>query len=153
MKRQMFMGGRHINPWPLLSKVACPVLVVEGEKSENKGLVDIRRAVSLFSQGQYKSVAQAGHLIPMQKPQDVVRIIQDFITEHENPRRKQCVSRRSLPICNQKGGVGKTTCALNIAAGLTLLGKKILVVDFDPQAHLTYSVGIDNTKSKRLFIR
>ncbi len=80
----MFMGGWDINPWPLLSKVACPVLVVEGEKSENKGLVDIRRAVSLFSQGQYKSVAQAGHLIPMQKPQDVVRIIQDFITEHES---------------------------------------------------------------------
>ena len=47
-----------------------------------------------------------------------------------------------IALCNQKGGVGKTTCALNIAAGLTLLGKKVLVVDFDPQAHLTYSLGI-----------
>lgn len=47
-----------------------------------------------------------------------------------------------LALCNQKGGVGKTTCALNIAAGLTLLGKKVLLVDFDPQAHLTYSLGI-----------
>jgi chromosome partitioning protein len=48
-----------------------------------------------------------------------------------------------IAFCNQKGGVGKTTCALNVAVGLTQLGKKVLVVDFDPQAHLTYSIGID----------
>jgi chromosome partitioning protein len=48
-----------------------------------------------------------------------------------------------IAFCNQKGGVGKTTCALNVAVGLTLLNKKVLVVDFDPQAHLTYSLGLD----------
>lgn len=48
-----------------------------------------------------------------------------------------------IAFCNQKGGVGKTTCALNVAVGLTQLGKKVLVIDFDPQAHLTYSIGID----------
>jgi lipase len=79
----MFMGGWDVNPWPLLDKITCPVLVVEGENTENKGLVDIQKAVSLFRQGQYKSVAQAGHLIPMQKPQDVVRLIKDFITEYD----------------------------------------------------------------------
>jgi chromosome partitioning protein len=48
-----------------------------------------------------------------------------------------------IAFCNQKGGVGKTTCALNVAAGLILLKKKVLVIDFDPQAHLTYSLGLD----------
>jgi len=48
-----------------------------------------------------------------------------------------------IAFCNQKGGVGKTTCALNVAVGLTLLKKKVLVIDFDPQAHLTYSLGLD----------
>ena len=48
-----------------------------------------------------------------------------------------------IAFCNQKGGVGKTTCALNVAVGLTQLKKKVLVIDFDPQAHLTYSLGID----------
>jgi chromosome partitioning protein len=48
-----------------------------------------------------------------------------------------------IAFCTQKGGVGKTTCALNIAVGLSLLKKKVLVIDLDPQAHLTYSLGLD----------
>lgn len=48
-----------------------------------------------------------------------------------------------IAFCNQKGGVGKTTSALNVAVGLTLLKKKVLVIDLDPQAHLTYSLGLD----------
>ncbi|PKN17590.1 MAG: chromosome partitioning protein ParA [Deltaproteobacteria bacterium HGW-Deltaproteobacteria-6] len=48
-----------------------------------------------------------------------------------------------IAFCNQKGGVGKTTSALNVAVGLTLLKKKVLVIDFDPQAHLTYSLGLN----------
>ncbi|HOJ31707.1 MAG TPA: ParA family protein [bacterium] len=47
-----------------------------------------------------------------------------------------------IAVINQKGGVGKTTSVVNLGAGLSLLGKKVLMIDLDPQSHLTYSVGI-----------
>ncbi len=49
---------------------------------------------------------------------------------------------RIVAVINQKGGVGKTTSVVNIGAGLARLNYKVLVVDLDPQAHLTYSFGI-----------
>ncbi len=49
---------------------------------------------------------------------------------------------KCVAMINQKGGVGKTTSAVNIGAGLCFLKKKVLLVDLDPQAHLTYSTGI-----------
>jgi chromosome partitioning protein len=49
---------------------------------------------------------------------------------------------RIISLLNQKGGVGKTTSTVNIGQGLSLLGKKVLLLDLDPQAHLTYSLGI-----------
>lgn len=48
----------------------------------------------------------------------------------------------TIALLNQKGGTGKTTCAVNIGAGLTKLGKKVLLIDMDPQAALTYSLGV-----------
>lgn len=44
---------------------------------------------------------------------------------------------------NQKGGVGKTTSVVNVGAGLAILGKRVLLVDLDPQGHLTSFLGIE----------
>ena len=48
----------------------------------------------------------------------------------------------TIALINQKGGVGKTTSTINLGAGLSMLGKSVLLADLDPQAHLTYGLGI-----------
>ncbi len=51
-----------------------------------------------------------------------------------------------VSLLNHKGGVGKTTSTINIGAGLVELGKRVLLIDLDPQANLTLSLGIPRQK-------
>lgn len=54
-----------------------------------------------------------------------------------------------LAVYNNKGGVSKTSTCSNVGAALTVLGKKVLLVDCDPQANLTVSVGVDDESLER----
>src|SRR3989338_10115802 len=54
-----------------------------------------------------------------------------------------------ISVCNQKGGVGKTTTVVNLGYYLAHKGKNVLIIDLDPQANATSGLGIDKSKIEK----
>ncbi len=79
----LFMGSMDDDPWSGIPGVHCPVLVLEGAHTENKGFIDFRRAAGMFPQGRYQQVPDVGHLIPMEAPDQTAALIFSFFRIRE----------------------------------------------------------------------
>jgi chromosome partitioning protein len=78
----------------------------------------------------------------------IVSHVSDMHSRRRPPLPKEIFMTRIFCIANQKGGVGKTTTTVNLAAGLAKIGQRVLVIDLDPQGNATMGSGVDKRSLK-----
>ena len=89
----IYLGAKAHDPWPLIPTIQCPVMVLEGAESSNREYIDLHAAASRFPNGRFRRIAGAGHLIPMEKPRQILDIISEFVRSAEKSGPHRIVSK------------------------------------------------------------
>lgn len=76
--------------------------------------------------------------------QGLAQAVRLWLDQHASPRHAETHTPRRIVVCNQKGGVGKTALSAGIAQAHAEAGSRVLLVDYDPQGHLTEQIGIES---------